>query len=54
MTNPNDVTDSDLENDHPEDVYITMDPHSYIPPPQTYKVKSKKKTLRALFKGKKH
>lgn len=50
MNNPSMATDSDLENDQPEDIYITMDPHAYIPPPQTYKPKKK----RAIFKAKQH
>ena len=48
MNDPTTPTDSDLENDEPEDIYITMDPHAYIPPPQTYKPKKK----RAIFKTK--
>ena len=60
------MTDSDLENDQPEDIYITMDPHAYIPPPQTYEPKKKSphahtppqtgksKKKRSIFKAKKH
>ena len=44
MNNPDMLSsdsDVDLENDKPEDIYITMDPHAYIPPPQNYKPKKK-------------
>ena len=41
MDDPPNVTS--LENDYPEDIYIVMDPHEYIPPPEDYKPKAKKK-----------
>ena len=41
MNDPGDqaLDDDNLENDEPEDIYITMDPHVFIPPPDTYKHK---------------
>ena len=35
------TSDDSLENDEPEDIYITMDPAEYIPPPEDYKRKKK-------------
>ena len=43
MDDPPNVTS--LENDYPEDIYIVMDPHEYIPPPEDYKPKARKKRL---------
>ena len=40
MNDPtHEISDDDLENDKPEEVYITMDPSQYIPPPEDYKPK---------------
>ena len=40
MNDPADqVLDDNFDNDEPEDIYITMDPHVFIPPPDTYKHK---------------
>ena len=36
------TSDDSLENDDPEDIYITMDPTEYIPPPKDYKPKKKR------------
>lgn len=32
------IWDDSLENDRPGQVYITMDPDEYIPPPKGYKL----------------
>ena len=38
-------SDDDLvERDKPEEIYITMDPQEFIPPPKNYKHKKKANT----------
>ena len=42
MNDPSHQTlDDSLENDESEDIYITMNPAEYIPPPEDYKPKKK-------------
>ena len=42
MNDPSKTSDDSLENDKPEDIYISMDPAEYIHPPKDYKPKKKR------------